>query len=168
MALTYEPIASTTLSTSGTAVTFDNIPQTFTDLVLISQALTIGNTFASDIYFNNDTATNYSYQRIYGSGSGLYADNGKTTSQSLGGWGTGTNTGVPITFETHIFSYRNTNIFKTFITNPTEPPNASGSNYVGFICSMWRSTSAITSVTFKASNTFGSGSKFTLYGIKGA
>lgn len=165
---TYVPIASITTGAATSSITFSAIPSTYTDLVLISQFLSAGSAISSNIVLNGDTATNYSYQRMYGSGTANSADNGINTANSLGSWGIGNSTDVPITFITNIFSYANTNMFKTFITNAMEPNNSTGSNYVGYISSMWRSTSAITSITFQSSGNFGTGSTFNLYGIAAA
>ena len=68
MAITYEPIATTTLGTSASSVTFSTIPGTYTDLVLVvagTSAATNGN----EMQFNGDTGNNYSFTLLYGTGS---------------------------------------------------------------------------------------------------
>jgi hypothetical protein len=168
MAATYVPIASITVNAATTSVTFSSIPSTYTDLVLVSIPLTQGNTFNSNIFLNNDSGSNYSYVRLYGSGTAVSSDKGNTSAQSLGGWGVGASTGTPIIFYTHIFDYANTTTYKSFLTRANEPGNSTGSTYTGLISSMWRSTAAVNEVRFSTNANFGSGSTFNLYGIKGA
>lgn len=168
MAATYVPLGSISISVATTSITFSNIPQTYTDLVLVSIPLTQGNIFSSNIFLNNDSGTNYSYVRIFGSGTTASSDKGNTSAQSLGGWGVGASTGTPIIFYTQIFNYANTTTFKGFLTRANEPNNSTGSNYTGLISSMWRSTAAVNEVRFSTNANFGVGSKFDLYGILGA
>jgi len=54
MPKTYEPIATTTLGSNQTTITFSSIPSTYTDLVIVSN---MGTTTASYpfIRFNGDT-----------------------------------------------------------------------------------------------------------------
>lgn len=162
MAATYTPIASTTLGTATSSVTFSSIPSTYTDLVLVSNPINSGIT-AVNIYFNSDTGTNYSCTRLYGGGGLASSDRFSNTASSLGGWGTNANT-VPYLFTSHIMNYANTTTYKTMLTKPNEV----NAGYVGIITTLWRSTSAITSVTFSGNANFSVGSKFDLYGILGA
>ncbi len=85
----------------------------------------------------------------------------------IGYHSTGTNTSNPGLSKVHIFSYGgSTN--KTVLCETAGDNNGSGdvSRYVG----LWRSTAAVTSVTFDVGGTinFKTGSTFTLYGIKAA
>ena len=84
MAATYSPIATYTVSGSAVAsYTFSSIPSTYTDLVLRISARTsvTGQTFDNiEIQFNNDSATNYSYIRLRGSGSAASSSIGSNTS----------------------------------------------------------------------------------------
>jgi hypothetical protein len=59
---TYTPIASQTLTSAVSTVTFINIPQTYTDLVLITSTKTTSSAAdgAMGCYLNSDTANNYS------------------------------------------------------------------------------------------------------------
>lgn len=168
MPQTYEPIATSTAGTATTSVTFASIPQTYTDLVLVSVLISQGNIFSSNIFLNNDSTNTYSCTRVYGSGAGAYSDVFSNSTQSLGGWGIGASTGIPITFKTKIFNYTNTTTNKLFLTIASEPPNSTGSNYTGLITSLWRNTSAINEVRFSTNANYGVGSTFTLYGIKAA
>jgi hypothetical protein len=160
MAATYTPIASITLGTAASSVTFSSIPQTYTDLVLISNPINSGIT-AVNIYFNSDTGTNYSCTRIFGGGGAASSDRFSNTASSLGGWGTNANT-FPYVFISHIMNYSNTTTFKTMLTRPSEMNAA----YVGLISTLWRSTAAITSVSFTGNLNFSVGSTFNLYGIQ--
>ena len=70
MASTYEPIATTTLGSAASSITFSSIPATYTDLRLVLVHTPSASTGNAQMQFNSDTATNYSYtyrQRI-GSG----------------------------------------------------------------------------------------------------
>ena len=69
---TYEAIATTTLGSTASSVTFSSIPATYTDLVLVSAP--IGNGDAQvNMTFNNDTSAFYSDTLIAGNGSTVTA-----------------------------------------------------------------------------------------------
>jgi hypothetical protein len=61
MAITYEPIATTTLGTSESSVTFSSISGSYTDLVLICAVKNTANN-GDEVAFqlNSDTGSNYS------------------------------------------------------------------------------------------------------------
>jgi len=170
MASTYTPIATQTLGSNATSVTFSSIPSTYTDLVLISSCAVTGG--ASSVYFrfNGDTATNYSNTYLYGNGSTAGSGRGSnatygisayfaTPSATLGG-------SVNIL---NVMNYANTTTYKTTIGRA----NANGSTYPGAetMVNLWRSTAAINSIALLFSGAgpeFITGSTFTLYGIKAA
>jgi hypothetical protein len=157
-AATYEPISTTTLSSSNTSHTFSSIPSTYTDLIIVisNQATSGGvNPF---IQYNGDTGANYSDTRLYayGTGSGGAYDSSfllgdSTTSQN--------------TFIVHIMNYANTTTFKTAISRGSVSDSS-----LTISTGLWRSTAAITSVKINQGGgvSFASGSTFTLYGIKAA
>ena len=62
MAITYEPIATTTLGTAAASVTFSTISGAFTDLVLVMAFANTGVGNGNDILmqFNSDSGSNYS------------------------------------------------------------------------------------------------------------
>lgn len=162
MALTYEPIATTTLSSTSSTITFSSIPSTYTDLVLIC-SLKGTASLQYKLQFNNDTATNYSVTLVGGNGS--TAESYRTTSYS---WITPdyyysatTNGGVSII---NLMNYTNTSTYKTALIRTSNADTGVSAN-VG----LWRSTSAINRVDLTTvSSTFASGSTFTLYGVKAA
>ncbi len=157
MAITYEPIATTTLGTSASSVTFSTMPGTYTDLVLVvagTSAATNGN----EMQFNGDTGNNYSFTLLYGTGSAAVSSRNSNISFAYAGR-TNTNQSVSIT---QIMNYANTTTYKTVLTRAS-----SNGDIVMANVSTWRSTSAITSLVY-AGATFNSGTVFTLYGIKAA
>ena len=158
MSATYEPIASTTVS-AVTTTTLSSIPGTYTDLVLVAHL-----TSASDpaLYFrvNADTGTNYSTTTLRGNGSA--ASSFRDTSQNSGRlspYSMETNPGV---FLVHFMSYADTNVYKTMLASSANPGTG-----VARMVNLWRSTSAITSITLfpGASNITGD---ISLYGIQAA
>jgi hypothetical protein len=161
---TYEPIATTTLGSAQSSVTFSSIPGTYTDLVVvIDSAMTAGSTSNLGMQFNSDTGsnTNYSSTRLLGDGSA--ASSGRNTSTSYGMIGdVDTNKFVSIN---HIMNYANTTTYKTFLSR-----TGNAGAYLGAYVSLWRSTAAITTVVLKqpGGSTFVSGSTFTLYGVLAA
>jgi hypothetical protein len=164
MAITYEPIATTTLGTAEATVTFSSISGSYTDLILITNSATGVNDIDMYVQVNSDTGGNYSWTRVRGDGSA--ASSGNTTSSSLGyrvgnmsGSDVGQNNAV-IQFQ----NYSNTTTYKTLLSRSN---NASllVEAYVG----LWRSTSAINTIAIKTqSGNFSTGSTFTLYGIASA
>lgn len=168
---TFEAIATQTLGSATNTVTFSSIPSTYTDLVLVTvQKNTTNTSDAPNVRFNSDTGSNYSY--TYLTGTGTSAISGRLSNQTgilLGYFTTaGTQDGFMniMTFQ----NYSNTTTFKTQL----QRSNAGGGNttYPGAeaIVSLWRSTSAINSISIIYSGTanFAIGSTFSLYGIKAA
>jgi len=166
---TYVKIASQTLSSAGT-LTFSNIPQGYTDLVIsFNNAQSATGTPGITLRFNGDTGTNYSNTHLEG--------NGTTATSSRITSGTYTNTGYniglsatsnqPASATINVQNYSNSLIFKTMLTTNAQPLGSAPG--VGATVSLWRSTSPITSinVTAQAGN-FASGLNVTIYGIKAA
>ena len=167
MAITYEPIATTTLSSAQSSVTFSSISGSYTDLVLVSNLAIINANTANVVYrFNSDTNSNYSDTRIQGNGSAASSNrspNATFTYANAIAYPSGT-VGENI-YITHIFNYSNTTTYKTQMSRANRA--ATGTDA---IVGLWRSTAAITSITIllDPSDTYKSGSTFTLYGITAA
>jgi hypothetical protein len=160
---TYDSIATTTLGSASSQVTFSSIAGTYTDLVLISSVkpTTAGAGFIN-LQFNSDTSANYS--RTYLNGNGTVASGGRNTGETGAFiYGNGI-TSNPSLFITHLQNYSNATTFKTLLTRVND-----SANIVAAFVNLWRSTSAITRIDINcASSTFAAGSTFTLYGIKAA
>jgi hypothetical protein len=158
---TYVPIATTTLASAATSFTFSSIPSTYTDLVIIANGGISANG-DTGLRFNGDTATNYSWTRMYGNGSATASDRA-TSVDSIGGasWYSATSNNTSIL---QIMNYSNATTYKTTISRS----NAT-STMVAAIAGLWRSTSAITSITmYGYTSSYSIGTTFSLYGILGA
>lgn len=158
---TYEPIATTTLGSSQTSVTFSTITGSYTDLRLVmSGSMSAGADVV--LQLNSDTGSNYS--RTYLIGSGSATGSGRTASSTT----------MPVFFigATSTYSafadfnnYSNTTTYKTVLCRSGDT-----GSYVEANVGLWRSTAAITTIKIEAAGgpTFSSGSTFTLYGITAA
>lgn len=161
---TYTPLATTTLGSAASSITFSSIPSTYTDLrVIFTSTTTIaGANFL--LYFNNDSGTNYSYTYLNGSGSA--ASSGQATGTAYGFAGsitTGSNTSIPNFIAIDVFSYAGST-YKTALCQSSNDQNGSGD--VSSIVNLWRSTSAINRVDITCNGTtMKTGSTATLYGI---
>ena len=168
MASTYEPIATTTLGSSQSSVTFGSggtISQAYTDLILVSSILwssLAAKSLAVQIGNGSvDTGTNYSYTLINGDGSTPLSDRNSNLSFGRIGIANGSYFNSIANFQ----NYSNTTTYKTILSRSNAP-----SGYVDSCVSLWRSTSAINVITIyvNAGANFDTGSTFTLYGIKAA
>jgi hypothetical protein len=172
---TYEPVATTTLSTATSSVTFSSISGSYTDLVLVLNCATAhsSSTFAA-VEFNGDTGTNYSTSNLYGNGTAIGSSRQSNNNYAWTSFFIGMDTTVGNTnVITHIQNYSNTTTFKTLLSRANRGSGALDYYGTEELVSLWRSTSAITSITIKnfrsgTSYNFASGSNFTLYGIKAA
>lgn len=160
MALTYDPIATTTLGSNTSNITFSSISGTYTDLILVING-GLATTAAVTIQLNSDTGTNYSYTRLYGDGTSATSDRFTSQNQFDVGFVTATlNNSIFV----HFLNYSNTTTNKTIL-------NRWGSTtYTTAAVGLWRSTAAINAI--KIYNSGGqnllSGTTATLYGIKAA
>ena len=68
MAITYEPIATTTLGSAQASVSFSSFSG-YTDLVLVCVATTASDDQFLSVQFNGDTGSNYSNTYMTGNGS---------------------------------------------------------------------------------------------------
>jgi hypothetical protein len=165
MAITYTPIATQTLASATSTVTFSSISGSYTDLVLVLNLKAVsGSTSYPKIQFNSDSGSNYSI--TYMTGSGTTATSGKNST------GVGYITGFTVESSTefnfnaiyNIQNYSNSTTYKTLIGRPN---NAAG--YTEGVVTLWRNTAAITAIDLiNVNSNFAIGSTFTLYGIKAA
>ena len=164
MPATYEPIASTTLGSDTASVTLGSggtLPQTYTDLVLI---MSVGCTAGANVWLrvNGDTGSTYSYTAIYADGATAGSNRASNATSAY----VASRSGSLIPAQAVLMSYANTNVNKTIFTSDA------GSHSGGFVqrlVNLWRSTSAVTSITILPSTgSLLSGSTFSLYGIKAA
>jgi hypothetical protein len=165
MASTYEPIATTTLGSAASTITFSSIPSTYTDLRLVVVCTAVSVNQDSIIRFNSDTGTNYSYTIITGNGSAVTNSRGSNSDSIYFASGSVSIT-LPTFYGVDIFSYAgSTN--KTILVSTSMDKNGSGeaSRTVG----LWRNTAAITRIDFILSTAnYAAGTTATLWGIKAA
>ena len=169
MANIYEAIATQTLASATSSVTFSSIPSTYTDLVLVCQPIAASATDGA-LRINSDTGTNYSITSLYGqtSSAGSYRRSNASFMDYDYYAGIATTVGNQSTI--HFMNYANTTTYKTVLLTPRIA--ATNPNAAEILVGLWRSTSAITSITLGAnsgfSTNFSIGSTFSLYGIKAA
>lgn len=159
MPSTYEPIATTTFTSSVGNVTFSSIPQTYTDLVIVMSYTLSTTTEYPYLRFNGDTATNYSTTVLSGDGSSAISTRSASTSVLRLGIANSSN---PSNFIASVLNYTNATTYKTVLSR-----HNSASSTLGAIVGLWRSTAAITEIVLDAAGNFATGTA-TLYGIKAA
>jgi hypothetical protein len=175
----YESIETVTVGGGGaTDITFSSIPATYTHLQIRYMCLpSSGGATDLKMNFNSDTASNYSYHALYGSGAVAGATAGTSTTKIIAGVNGVGNSTYSTMFSVgiiDILEYANTNIYKTTRTlNGFDTNNATtdiNNETIAFTSGNWRSTSAITSIVLapNAAVNFIQYSHFALYGIKGA
>lgn len=160
MPATYEPIATTTLGSAASTISFTSIGSGYTDLRLIVRQ--IGGGGSPGVIFNSDSGTNYSTTSLRGNGT--TADSVRATSQTRMASSLNDAYDYVSFFTVDIFSYAgSTN--KTSLFTFSNDFNGSGNvlRQVG----LWRSTAAITSITlnYNGTNEYRIGTTATLYGI---
>jgi hypothetical protein len=167
MSVFMQPIYTQTVGAGGaTSITFNNIPQGYTDLKIVMSVRTTAAAAQWDnaaIVFNGDTSFKYSSTLMFGSGStagtnrdsgargGLYATN-LTQANTFGN------------IELNIFKYSSAS-FKTFEASSIQGNNTATS-LPTLGASVWASTAPITSITLSSGSgaTILQHSSFTLYG----
>ncbi len=152
---TYTPLATVTLASTATSITFSSIPATYRDLVLVLNGKSTG-AAETRIRLNGDTTSNYYYVRMGGSSGGAFSDDSTTNYLSVA---------VADTTEgfqamVQLMDYSATDKHKTVI----ERTQRSGLGEVFAIGGRWASTSAVTTIQVY-NPTFAVGFTASLYGI---
>ena len=167
MAATYEPIATTTLGSAQSSITFSSIASSWTDLRLVVIPTVSSAAQALRIRLNSDTATNYSETYLAGDGAGAstYCST-NTTFMNLDAGTSGNSTTIPTLYTVDLFSYAGSTYKTALVTNNGD---RNGSGFVANQVDLWRSTSAVTTIlVYVATGNLNTGTTATLYGIKAA
>ena len=161
---TYNFVAAQTLGTATSSVTFSNIPQNYTDLILVGTTIHTTSSTNTYLQFNGDVSSNYGSNYAFGNGS---SPSGGRISSGASGIPAdySSSTTNPSMFRVHIMGYSNPNMYKSVVSRNDE----GSSTQTLMLAGLWKLYSAITSLTLTVSGgNFASGSVFTLYGIKAA
>lgn len=168
------PIATQTLSSAATSVTFSSIASTYIDLVIICsiQSTSAANTDSRYwLRFNNDAATNYSTTYLLGNGTSASStrDSNRSQIDNLTAISTADEF-TPVIY--NLLNYSNASNYKTTLQRAGQQNNNTGvggsGSFMGTAVSLWRSTSAINRIDIicGVNGQFATNSTFTLYGIR--
>jgi hypothetical protein len=168
-----QPIYTQTVGSGVASVTFNNIPQTFTDLkavLSVRPSRTPTTWDAVGLGFNGDSSANYSSRLLYAGPVGVVASNNNSNASTINFINYASSAGATAnTFgngEVYIENYRSAN-FKQLIGDSVAPTNGTTDWIMALSSGLWRSTSAITSIVFYpvSGGTLNQYSTISLYGI---
>jgi hypothetical protein len=166
-------IASNTVTTATTSITFSSIPQTYSDLVLVLniEGNTSFGTQARMRINGNASASSYSSTTLTGNGASASAyryPTGTAAYMEIMNGQTSTTANYTTSNLVQINNYANTSHFKTFLCRALNDKNGSGET--DLVAGLFHSTLAVSQIEiFCASpTTFEPGSVVALYGIKKA
>jgi len=156
MTAKYEHIATITLDSSASSVTFSSIPQGYRDLELVFDG-TGGGVY--ELVLNSDTTSGI-YTGIYAVGNGSSGLSGTNSSDALRLVGL---TGNQEQFITNLMDYSATDKHTTTLSRTNRP-----STEVGMWAHRYASTAAITTLKAQSDgSSFSAGTTLDLYGIVG-
>ena len=157
-------ISRQTVGSAGAAtVTFSNIPQTFTDLVLkVSSRSNRSDVNDGFFVYLNGSTSSITAKRLYGNSSSGSVDSGSSVLNDA-------NTATASVFansEIYIPNYASAN-YKSFSVDTVTENNSSTNAFVSIVAVLWSNTAAVTSLTLtnETGTAFMEYSTFSLYGI---
>lgn len=173
---TYEPIATSTVSTPVATITFSSIPSTYTDLKVImnlSDDDAEAGTGAPTFTFNNDSSALYSQVRVSGRNDATLTTSlttGQTKIYALFWNNSPTSTTIFPLMIVDIFSYAGSSNKSCLITAADDRGASPTLGAVERMVGLYRSTTAISrmDITNDGNKKFETGSIVTIYGIKAA
>ena len=150
---TYTPLATVTLASTASSVTFGSIPATYRDLIIVSNMLNTVDAVDGTIYFNGDTtAANYTRVFMYATGSVLSStgNNQSFTPRIAVG-----------SLVVQIMDYSATDKHKTTLVRSDQ------AGYITYTqASRWANTAAVNTIRLApASGSFAIGFTASLYGV---
>jgi len=152
---TYTPIASITLGSSASSVTFSSIPQDYRDLVLVIQGGTSSASTVSLEILPNGSSSDGSLVNMIGNGSSATSS---TSSKIFADFDASDSLAI-----TQVMDYSATDKHKTFLIRS----NCVNNPRVVATAGRWAQTTAITSLEISdtGGQTLDSGTTLSLYGI---
>ena len=169
MAFTYSKLAEVTVGAGGTsAITLNNIPQNYNDLVLkVSARYSASGPWDMRLTFNDNAASVYSMRALNGAGAGTPGSASESAQAST--W-LGTLQGVTAStfnnMELYIPNYASTTTAKSISTDNVNEANQTDARS-HLISGLWNSVVAISKLSITVSSgTFVQHSSATLYGVK--
>jgi len=161
---TYTAIGKVTLSSTVTTISFTNIPQTYTDLVLVQNAIITSGAYSTGIQFNGDiisTSTNYnSIGALQNSATNVNSSTNNNQPYTYDGL-TGASRSIVVW---QIMDYANNKTWKSVLCR-----GGFQSSQLRSTVSTWKNTQSINSINivteYAPSSPFLSTSTWTLYGI---
>jgi hypothetical protein len=153
---TYTSIATITLTSSDSEVVFSSIPATYRDLILVISGKTTADTVWG-LRFNSDSGSNYSFVRMYGTGSSTVSDSNSANNSAY------IETGLS-SDQSHwvmqLMDYSATDKHKTYLSRNSQ-------SIVSAYAGRWANTSAVTSIStyLESATTWAAGTTFSLYGV---
>jgi hypothetical protein len=161
--MSYIPLATVTLASNSSSVTFSNIPSIFKDVVLVGNWTNSSTGSAGRLQVNGDTGSNYNGVWMVGNGSanGSGSESSQTSAR-IAGASIGPSNSYTNIVTLQFIDYSATDKHKTILSR-----YGSANTDVQATASRWASTSAITSIRFFdiLGQTFQTGATFSLYGV---
>jgi hypothetical protein len=171
MPVTYEAIATQTLSSQSPTITFNSIPQTYTDLRIVFFGYEQeGSTITKRFRLNGDTGTNYNHVTFGATASSRYTQSEASgTGMRIASNQVGDPANLNQLITIDILNYTGSQL-KTTIHQVSSMQDVAGAGYVQKGLGLWNSTAAINSIVFMFLNSsnWGASSRVSLYGIKAA
>lgn len=170
MPATYQAITTTTLGSAASAMTIQDIPATYTDLIVVAtiKPVNTGTAYLSiRVGSSNtlDTGSNYSNTQMVYSGTAVsvYSPDNQSTIEIVGNQFQAKDL---FTLRLEFLNYANTSYNKAFFADPRTADNTNR-----FAGCLWRSNNAINTISIYNSgsgNSIDAGSTLTVYGITAA
>jgi hypothetical protein len=156
--MSYVALATVTLGSAASTVTFSSIPATYKDLILIVSSFTGSTNNVSVVRVNGDSGTNYSRVQMIGDGSITPSFAGGGENAFYGSY-FGSST-APSSNVYQFMDYSATDKHKTVLMRTDIDTRTMAS------ANRWANTNAINTISLAPnSGNFNSGSTFSLYGV---
>ena len=160
---TYSKVASQTLGSDTSSVTFSNVPQNYTDLILVAYHKWASGTRVSlGIQLNSDTSlSSYSDTGLYATGSAN--SSGRETGNGYNFLGVTSDQWQ--TTLINFYNYSNGKIYKSYLSRSNSVGTSATQN-ISAMAHLWSSASPVSTIKiYPISGNFLTGSIFTIYGI---
>ena len=154
-------------TSSSVVLQFNNIPQTYQDLMVVFSGFPTNASTIPICNINNDGSTIYSQTELYGTGASAASSRTTGSGSFQYIYGFAPSATIPFSFTAHILNYANTSTYKTMLWRAANDQNGSGQTFLQV--GLYRSTNAVSTLNISTANGgyyWATGSCISLYGIR--